>query len=211
MQAIAQLFNSGIFHIGNFTVKWKIPKIDRSLNFLLSRTSEEELQCQEATNSLTLALHYITFTINFGKWMCVNKLDDNHESIWYGFFIHADSLSAYLGKKGHKLFDFPWQVRVIEPFKEYQLDHQDNLKYHDKPNECFVGCKVNTYYLKVLPIALHWIPFLHWKVYRANIVFDQEVGDRVGTWKGGTLEVSFMLPEKMSPYDALEFYAFGDK
>jgi len=207
LAALKRLKASGVFSLGMLSVKWNIPKVDRSIHFLLSRTTKQNLSYGEGDNSVTLFLYLINITIKLSARWCVEALDNNEEDIWYGVFFHVDSVSFYLGRKGYRGYDMPWQIRCLEPYTEVTLKQANNMKYHDQANLNMVQCHVRTYYIRVAPLCLRWARFISWRIYRAEITFNEEVGPRVNTWKGGTNQVSFQIPYNMQCADALTYYS----
>ncbi len=192
--------------VGALEIRWAIPKADRSLHFLLTRTTKQMISWDEGRNDITLSFYWLCITIHLGNWACTETLNSDQESFWYGVFIRKESLHFYLGGRGSKLVDLPWRVSAVEPYKEHTLAETVGLHYHDRPNLNSVDANVRIYYIKVAPIGFRWIPFLSWKIYRAEIDFAEEVGVGVGSWKGGTLSTSFMIPNKMRCAEALRYY-----
>ena len=82
LAALKRLKASGVFSLGMLTVKWNIPKVDRSIHFLLSRTTKQNLSYGEGDNSITLFLYFISITIklsgmgySFMRILCHSTLD----------------------------------------------------------------------------------------------------------------------------------------
>jgi hypothetical protein len=208
MLAVMKRFMTrGEYHLGRLKIKWRIPKVDRSLHVLLSRTTKQNIGWGEDHNGWTISLWLFSLSWRLSDRWAVESLNEYCESIWYGMFMHSDSVMLYLGRKGHRGYDMPWQIRCVEPYEEVTLATASGLSYHDKDNLNMVRCDVRTYYIRVIPLCLRWAGWLAWRVYRAEITFSQEVGPRVGTWKGGTNQVSYLLPYKMQCADALTYYS----
>ena len=158
-----------------------------------------------------LGTFYISLPIKTGK-------TDNCDWKTWGFDFYANSLVIYLGTKS-KYIGFPffslewlsteillkdgtWEKETKGNRKEFYLDdwkdkketHIFDFKYvlkngNIQERKATVTTERRTWYRKYFK----WFPKLNYVRATINIEFSDEVGERTGSWKGGTIGCGYDL------------------
>lgn len=145
----------------------------------------------------------------------------------YGFLWHENSIMFYTGgyydkswgqvtRGGCHVWDLPFISYVFEhhlvrsttgEMIPYEYELQDTAKhtypytYTLKSGE--VQERLATCYEEVRQWHRKWLPFLKMRRRTINIEFDGEVGERSGSWKGGTIGCSYDILDNETIEDCL--------
>lgn len=124
----------------------------------------------------------------------------------YGFKFHSDILWIYHGKSSGRprdgsmtTFNMPWQ------FRNHQLEilsEKETHPYTYKLHSGEVQQRTATIYAERRQWTRPWLPH---KLVRQSISveFSDEVGERTGSWKGGTIGCSYEMKPGETPLQTL--------
>lgn len=123
----------------------------------------------------------------------------------YGFTFFGDGLHMHWGKcngtRGDpfKIVAMPWQWRHVK-HKVLSEPEQHPYKYVLRSGE--VQERIATVNAESRSWWRPWPPF--WRVSKSiNVTFSDEVGERTGSWKGGTIGCGYKMRRGESPYMTL--------
>jgi len=151
----------------------------------------------------------------------------SHNSDKYGVYYYEDALWFYWGSY-HKVINMPWQwtwVRTSILLKNMTWEHETikNRKdfYKSKWNKKkYVVTRSYTYelangvkqkrkaYVTVNEMEWRWRSLLWFSLIKKirmyiDVVFNDEVGERTGSWKGGCMGCSYEMKRGENPLDSL--------
>lgn len=154
---------------------------------------------------------------------------DECEPPSYGIYYHMDQIGIRYGTKV-KLYDMPWafdwiRTSCLKKDNTWETETRKNRKEfwnEDKWKDILFNEQYPYIYVKndgtiqkrIATIKVEerewrlkyfkWFKFIR-KVRRdIDINFDKEVGEREGSWKGGTLGCSYEMKKGETPYDTLK-------
>lgn len=145
----------------------------------------------------------------------------------YGFYFHMNQLGLKLGKKV-KLYDLPWALdwfRTSHLKKDGDWLHEtrghhldtweskyDDILFIEKHPYKYItndGTEQNCIAtIKVREMEWRWKWFMWLKLTRKirksiDIDFSQQIGERVGSWKGGVLGCGYDIKKNETPLECL--------
>lgn len=119
----------------------------------------------------------------------------------YGFVFFGDGLHLHWGKcKGKRddpftIIAMPWAWRHV---KHEVLSEPETHPYRYVLRSGEVQDRMATINVESRSLWRPWIPFLRVSKY-INVEFSDEVGERTGSWKGGTIGCSYEMKRGESP------------
>ena len=155
---------------------------------------------------------------------------DECEPPSYGFYFHMDQLGIHFGKKT-KLYDLPWcfdWIRTSALRKDGKWEHETknnrNRQFYDKnkwKDILYIETFPYTYTLKNGEIQnclatirvderewrwkwFKWLSFPKRISKSIDVEFSSEVGERTGSWKGGTTGCGYDILKNETPYECLK-------
>lgn len=159
---------------------------------------------EQAMGWLTVGLGFVTFAVAFPwKWVVPDHYQCSGPQ--FGFRFFADGLHLHWGKcKGTrddpmKIIGMPWRWkhRLHEVLGDPE---QKPFRYVLKTGE--VQDRIATIKPERRVWTRSWLPWRREERY-IDIEFNNEVGERSGTWKGGVLGMSFAQLPGERPVDTL--------
>jgi len=125
----------------------------------------------------------------------------------YGFHFHSDYLWLHYGKSigrrgdPHKAFKMPWRWRHVNDAHKILSEPEKHPYFYrlrgDGKQEVTATIHVET---------RTWVrPWIPWKmvIKSIEVSFDDEVGDRAGSWKGGTVGCGYTMKPNETALDCL--------
>jgi hypothetical protein len=176
----------------------------------------------------------INFALGWGKFMIYlpfkTKLEEGCDMPRYGFAVHNNTLWFYKGGDYDEgqcqnqwiTWDLPyfsWKFEghwILNKSKQWSLVESGSYQY--RKDSAYVEVHPFTYILKNGTIQERtatctiekrkwyrkWFPFLTMTRQVIDIEFSDEVGERSGTWKGGTIGMSYDLRSDESIAECLD-------
>lgn len=146
----------------------------------------------------------VTVAFSF-PWSKVVPDDGQCSGPTYGFYFFNDSLVLEYGKTHGRRGDpqkhirMPWGWRHIEHRTETE-PRTYSYQYERESGE--IQKRQATIHKET---RVWWRPWLPWKkIVRAiNVDFNEEVGERTGSWKGGVMGCSYSMLPHESPLECL--------
>lgn len=130
----------------------------------------------------------ITLPVRPKSWDPAMGVNDTNEHT-YGINKNEDFFSVQWGKH-RKVFRIPFLYSIH--LKTVELEERHTITFSDYDGEK-IEC---TYWESVMTYRRMWSPFKYTKRRYNYDYHGKEVGDRKGSWKGGTLSGSGFLPKK---------------
>lgn len=153
---------------------------------------------------IRVSLGLITFAIAF-PWPWVSKDEGQCSGHQYGLTFFDDVLILNYGKdKGFRkdptrVFYMPWSWRHIAT---HEIAECGTFPYTYVLKSGEVQNRTATVEEKIAYYWRPWIPFSKYWRY-ADIDFNDEVGERSGSWKGGTIGCSYTIEKGETPEQCL--------
>ena len=152
-----------------------------------------------------LSLGLFSISISFPwKWTSID--DGSCSGHRYGFNFFSDLLFIYYGKsssycaKDKKIaFYMPWSWN----HKEHKiLSKPESYSFIYRLKSGVIQKRIATIQKESRLWKRFWIPYRKYKEY-IDIQFNDEVGERSGSWKGGTLGMSYNMLPNETPNETL--------
>lgn len=179
---------------------------------IVVETPSDWHESRRAWLRLNLLLLRVAFSIPW-KWVVPDHYQCSGPT--YGFKFYSDLLWIYHGKdkgrgEGHSTIYMPWswdhlRTDYLEPTGRVHSKQQPGV--YEAPSDIWerhpytylrhnreVQQRTASIYGERMEWRLRWAKWLPWprKVHRSiNIKFSDEVGERTGSWKGGTIGCSW--------------------
>lgn len=177
-------------------------------------------------HTLVIGLIFITFYIRIKKFLNMERLEDQ-----YGFSFCDSGLHLHWGRK-FTIWYYPWSWsfyktwerietrRIFTTDKSYEWIEVPkfliesgrlatwyvyNYSYQLENGE--IQKRIATYYVSKMVWRWHWLPFLPWprKTHVSiNVNFNDEVGERSGSWKGGTIGCGYEMLKGETPEECIK-------
>jgi len=164
---------------------------------------------------LNISKSHLTFGFIWGRITIAEKGIDWFRHPQYGFSVIGSSILLYWGS--HSLvWDMPflsleWEHDNIEVDGRWRRTGRDERHWEVAGKEAArqtfdytyrlesgeIQNRTVTVYKRQMVWGRKWAPFLKYKRTFLDVTFNEEIGERVDTWKGGTTGCSFdMLPNE---------------
>lgn len=146
----------------------------------------------------------------------------------YGFgFSFTDSAIHWSWKHKTKVFNYPWNYELVRRWEKVKNTWGDDMYWIEVPQPMHYGTIATRkiadyryvlnngtiqnvkaiYFLNKSEYRWRWFKFLPFprKIYtNIQIDFSDEIGERTGSWKGGTVGCSYELLPNETPEQALK-------
>lgn len=177
------------------------------------RLSIDQFHDPYEAHTLIIGLGLVTFYIKVGPFIPNMECMESG----YGFYFQRDAFVWHWGKKC-TFFNFPWQwqfykrwelvkatsyargreafVEVPNGFNHGVLGTKETFPYKYKLRNGTVQERTATVYVDRMEWRMRWLKWLPWprKTQTCiDIEFNDEVGERTGSWKGGVLGCGYEM------------------
>ena len=145
----------------------------------------------------------ITFAFSF-KWSKVVPDDYQCSGPTYGFYFNEDSLVIEHGKPTYeksqrKFIAMPWQWRHIN---HKIISDEETHDYRYCLRNGAMQKRKATIKVESMEWHRYWVPWKKVSKY-IDVSFDDEVGEKSGSWKGGTVGCSYTMMSDETPLTCL--------
>jgi len=173
-----------------------------------------------------LHFHFLLINCFIHFWAPPIKIDPNYDDQWisWGFSFHDRDLHVNWGQKWTRLFTYPWVKEQIRhevrrpdgcwvPYvgtweQDKVQDGREVLQYPYtyKLESSDIQHRIASVYVErrfYRPRWFKWTRLFETQAQWLEVEFNDEVGERSGSWKGGCMGCAYDIRPNETPLDAL--------